>query len=250
MNKLPDLKLLCVNETEAKWATSKLYALLPDASTTTANLSAIYWLYYNANTNNFGYDTDSEYDLETGGVTDKGCYPERIVYKVSELMTPLQDGAYQIEDSAEGKKWLEFLLIKFVLQDVMSLTEYEQATRYLPKIRQLRKGNYNGSVDNTNGWDIREGFEYGLPKIYQHTDKVFDYSTSSHTVLSVTNLVDLFNQKYLVKIDSAYVEVYIVPNAKTPNGNTDLVRVVDLVGEKFYWVYRSDIYSNNTGDLK
>lgn len=239
MNKLPNLKLLCANEAEAKWATSKLYALLPDAQQTTAYLSDIYWLYYNANTDNFGYDTDSEYDTETGGTTSKGCYPERTIYKVSELMTPLQDGAYQIEDSA-GKEWLEFLLLKFLLQGVMELSEYTQALDYLPKIRQLRKGNYRGSVGNKSGWDMRADFDYEIPKIYQHT------------VSEVVTTHQLLNQKYLVKVDSEYKEVYILPNKVNPySSHPNLVRVVDLIGEKFYWVYEWDLYSNSKkGDLK
>ena len=61
-----------------------------------------------------------------------------------------------------------------------------------------------------------------------------------------THHPELFKNVYLVKIDTTYKEVRVV---STNPSNTELVRVVDLEAEKFYWVYRKDLFTN-VGDLK
>lgn len=245
--RLPDTTFIVDNATEAAWIVDKLKEVYKEQKVLSClpvgSYGSVGFIY---TTRNYKYGASNDLQIEWNSKTSFGLesYTSNKVYKVSNLMTPLEDGAYQIEQTPAGKEWLEMLLLKFLLQGAMDLKEYVTASDHVHRIKQLRKGDYKGSVGNKSGWDCRENFDYKMKKIYQYDRGLPKIDEITPAKALPTNLADPFKTKYLVKINSTYTEVYIVPNVKIPNSNPNLVRVVDLIGEQFYWVYKKDLFTN------
>ena len=253
MNKLPDTTFTINNATEAVWIVDKLKEVykgqtvlncLPTSAYDTAGF--IY------TTRNYSHTAKNDLQIEWNKKTSYnglGCYPNNKSYKVSDLMLPLQDGAYQIEQTIGGKEWLDFLLLKFLLQGVINLKEYNQMKSAV--IAQLYKHSH------VWGYSSSEYLNTGLPSMYQRSSAETSRSTIEFTNLGETPLGKFnsspqeinscLNTKYLAKIGCTYVEVSVI--STNPN-NPDLLRVVDLAGVRFYWVYKRDLYSNTLGDSK